>query len=807
MAEPTIKNGEEHFYPIIYEGTGGGQRIGTFVPFTDNATIANSCMFDAASNVSLTRTPSGASNRKTFTVSVWVKRCVLTDASGNNTYGQRIFNAGASGSAFFDIKWSGSGDTEGANRLHIREYSSSAEQIEYWTNRTFEDTSKWYHILLQVDTTQSTSTDRIKLYVDGDQITSWYRSNAPSQDFDTLVNSTVLHNIGRFTGATSNNLSGYLTEFNLVDGSIVAPSTFGLTDTSTGRWIPKSLTGISYGSNGFRLQFGSPSALGDDTSGNENDFSVSNLVAGDQTTDSPTQNFATFDPLDSGNNAGATPGTAVLAEGNLRVTAPSNPSNWDQYRTSKPLLSGKYYVEVTLTSLNTATYFGVISKNQNIKGGGWYSDQKTGWTYDSTNGKTENSNNGYISYGGARSQGDVVGIAVDLDNGKLWFSENGTYPNSGNPATGANPAYSNLQIAVEDGGLCFTEARGYSGHNDWNFGQRSYTHSAPSGFSTVQQGNMPETAKGVSGLVWTKNRDATDNHQLYDSSRGVKKDLHPNTTDQEGTTTDGLQKFLKGGQQIEDDVSINTSGESYVSWNWVCNGGTTETNNDGETTVTLQKNTTAGFSMGTFTSKVAEQTCGHGLGVKPNFILLKKLDGSQNWMAYHSALSSSDAYYLHLNNTDTTQTGSDFGNDVPTSTVFHTNVTGTAGSSYCFWAWRSVEGYSKFGLYEGNNNADGTFVNTGFKPAFVMIKSIDGSSSSYPWAIYDSKRSPINPVSLFLSANDSVVENTLDRIDFLSNGFKCRQSYSYSNAGETYVYVAFAEHGFVGDGTNPVTAR
>ena len=242
MAAPTIPNGEEHFFPIIYEGNGAGRRVGKFVPFTDNASIANSCIFDAASNVSLTRTPSGAGNRKTFTVSVWAKRCVLTDAAGNNTYGQRILNVGASGSSFFDIKWSGSGDTEGANRLHIREYSSSAEQIEYWTNRTFEDTSKWYHILLQVDTTQVSSGDRIKLYVDGDQVTSWYRANAPSSNFDTLVNSTVLHNIGRFTGATTNNLSGYLAEFNLVDGQALTPASFGVTDTSTGRWIPKTVS-------------------------------------------------------------------------------------------------------------------------------------------------------------------------------------------------------------------------------------------------------------------------------------------------------------------------------------------------------------------------------------------------------------------------------------------------------------------------------------------------------------------------------------------------------------------------------------
>jgi hypothetical protein len=792
MAEPTIKNGEEHFFMTLYEGNGAGQKVGNFVPFTDNGTVTNSCIFDRASTAALIRTPSSDGNKGVFTISFWYK------PTGKN-YGIFLYASSA------DDAWN---SASSAGLYHdsykLKFYSSGTTIFE--TTRTLEDTSKWYHILVANDSSQS-GTDKIKLYIDGDQVTAFNIDNRSSVPTNSIINTQIKHNVGgqTTTGTTNAFIDASFAEYNFVDGAALTPSTFGVTDTSTGRWIPKALTGITYGTNGFRLQFASSSNLGDDTSGNNNDLSVQNLVAGDQTTDSPTQNFATFDQYDQGNNNGSSAGTATLAEGNTRVTAGSNPSNWDQYRTSKPLLSGKYYVEVTLTSLNTATYFGVISKNQSIKNNGWYSDQKTGWSYDSSNGKTENSNNGYISYGGARSQGDVVGIAVDLDNGKLWFSENGTYPNSGNPATGANPAYSNLKLAVQDGGLCFTEARGYSGHNDWNFGQKSYTHSAPSGFSTVQQDNMPETVKGVSGLVWIKDRDsASYSHFLFDSSRGQGNALKSNSANAVSSyNPNELKKFLKGGYSVGSSTEVNRE-TSYVAWNWVCNGGTTETNNDGETTVTLQKNTTAGFSIGTFTSKVAEQTCGHGLGVKPDFILLKKLDGSQNWMAYHSALSSSDAYYLHLNNTDTTQTGSDFGNDVPTSTVFHTNVTGTAGSSYCFWAWRSVEGYSKFGLYEGNNNTDGTFVYTGFKPAWLMIKDADNTRN---WIIIDNARDPFNPTDKGLAPSNTNAENTGNTIDFLSNGFKFRSSSTSFNTSSTYIYIAFAEHPFVGDGTNPVTAR
>ena len=955
MPTPTITNGEEHFFPILYEGNGTARRVGKFVPFTDNATISNSIIFNSADSadrlMATIGTSSTANTRRKMTLSFWYKW------TGTGTNYQTLWTVGGDGQTPYIAAYINNNGSRPKGSITFFDYTGSGSSYNSLieTKRGFSDTSKWYHVLFAMDTTQSTDSDRFKIYVDGD-LQETDTNNYYSQDFDTGFGTNVAYAYGtnRTVSSGSYWFNGSIAELNHVDGTALTPSTFGVTDTSTGRWIPKTITGITYGDNGHRLQFLDSTHAGIDTSGNGNTFTASGLIdiesqpiamggtafntgsagawdgsypvangftkntstqaiyndgstaiggvigwdfgsgrsaniqhikinqiavnnsitgftfeysdngsdytsvgtfsvtasASEQTvsvlntagkhrywrlksttdtsggqssyrwivaflgfysqpvtTDSPTQNFVTFNPVDSGNNAGATPGTAVLANGNFRITAPSNPSNWDQYRTSKPLISGKFYCEVTLTSLNTATYFGVISRNQNIKGGGWYSDQSTGWSYDSQNGKTENSNNGYISYGSARSEGDVVGIAVDLVNGKLWFSENGTYPNSGNPATGANPAYLNLRRATQDGGLCFTEARGYSGHNDWNFGQRAFKYTPPTDFVAVQQDNMSTTDKGVSGLVWMKNRDATDNHQLYDSSRGKQKDLNPNTTDQEGTTTDGLQKFLIGGQEIEDDESINTSGESYVSWNWTANLGTTETNNEGNTTVTLQKNTTAGFSIGTFTSTVAAQTCGHGLGVKPDFILLKRRDGSQNWMAYHSALSSTDAYYLHLNNTDTTQTGSDFGNTVPTSTVFTTNVTGVASRTYCFWAWRAVDGFSKFGKYEGNNSADGTFVYLGFKPAFVMIKGIDSSSSSYPWAILDNRRNPTNPVNLLLEANATTVENNLERIDFLSNGFKLRQSYSYSNAGETYVYVAFAEHPFVGDGTSPVTAR
>jgi len=270
-----------------------------------------------------------------------------------------------------------------------------------------------------------------------------------------------------------------------------------------------------------------------------------------------------------------------------------------------------------------------------------------------------------------------------------------------------------------------------------------------------------------------------------------------------------VTKFLKGGVAVGSQNQSNDAGDGNVAWNWVANGGTTASNTDGNTTVTLQTNTTAGFSIGTFKSTSASQTLGHGLGVAPEVIILKCTSTTQNWLVYHKQIDLTDAHYLHLNTTDAEQTGSDFGNTLPTSTVFTANPTGVADRDYCFWAWKSVDGFSKFGKYTGNGVANGPFVYTGFKPAWLIIKRTD-SSTGGNWSIIDNRRSTFNPVGKPLLADSTDAESGLSDItmDLLSNGFKIRNTLnSNNNSSGTYVYMAFAEHPFVGDGTNPVTAR
>ena len=287
MAAPTIPNGEEHFFPIIYEGNAGGQRVGNFVPFTDNGTIANSVIFNSADSAKLERTPSSNGSGTTFTISFWFKPTKLA-----TTYS--FFDNAPGGSAvnIFSIIYNSD------NTILIHGFDSGGSfSLNLATNRTFEDTSKFYHFLVAVDTTQGTSTNRVKFYVDGDQVTSLSSTTYPAQDATYGTNQTsVKQAVGYYPHNSTRYLDGYIAEFNLIDGTALTPSTFGQTDTSTGRWIPKTITGVTYGTNGVRLTFADSSAFGYDTSGNGNDLTATNLASTDQTTDSPTQNHATMSP-------------------------------------------------------------------------------------------------------------------------------------------------------------------------------------------------------------------------------------------------------------------------------------------------------------------------------------------------------------------------------------------------------------------------------------------------------------------------------------------------------------------------------
>ena len=310
--------------------------------------------------------------------------------------------------------------------------------------------------------------------------------------------------------------------------------------------------------------------------------------------------------------------------------------------------------------------------------------------------------------------------------------------------------------------------------------------------------------------VWVKNRGATNGlgyqHQAYDSSRGTTKKLLPSATNAESTDANSLTAFNSDGFSAGSNVGINENAVSHVAWQWKANGGTTSSNSDGNITSTVQANTDAGFSIVTWTgNEQSAASVGHGLGVTPEMVLFKRRNATYYWVVYLGALGQTGGNnmfaYLNVNNAAEQGAGITF-----TSSLLNPGSGATTNSgdmiAYCF---NSVQGYSKFGKYVGNGNANGPFVYTGFKPAFIMVKK---SSSTGAWIINDSKRIGHNPNNYDLYANTPDDEEDNDRFDLLSNGFKPRITSSPSNSsGATYIFMAFASSPFTTSTGIPTTAR
>ena len=643
MPEPVIKKGSDHFFNVTYEGNGGGQRVGKFVPFTDNGTIAKSCIFNAPDDPDLTRNLGSNGNRSKFTISTWIKRnsfpgSFMAVVTGGLTSSNDGFFFNSSQQAYF--------------------YFFGAEALI--TNRTFEDTTKWYHFVLRVDSSLSTADDRVRLYVDGDQITSFATRNNPSQDATTgyFLNSSNNIRIGRHGSSTLYEGDYYLAETILADGQSYGPDTFGITDTSTGRWIPKDVSsGITYGTHGFRMHYANSAGqtIGDDLSGNGNDFTVTNIATTDITTDSPTQNFATGYHDQSDN------GTITRSEGNLRAAQGSSTSKMSTMRstlTLDPNDPNLYYCEgkvITEQGGNGVTFGisdvradGVRMNSSTLRFGVGTNYMFACDTYVVIEQNGADAGTGNDSTRNPEfTDGDYIGIAFQA--GKVWIAKNNTWSNSGNPANGTgflvdlpkDTLYRFVSGQYGPSGGCISE---------FNFGQKSFNYTPPTGAKNLQQDNLPAAGKDFADFVWIKNRDATDAHAFYDSSRGPQKEWE-NSESNEATVTDGLQKFLNGGFSVEDNDAVNTLGESFVSWCWHANGGTTTANTDGSgatVSTTVQANDTAGFSICQFQGTGSTLKFAHGLSATPEWFIVKRLDAGAGAATSVYHVSNGVNQYLHL---------------------------------------------------------------------------------------------------------------------------------------------------------------
>ena len=309
-------------------------------------------------------------------------------------------------------------------------------------------------------------------------------------------------------------------------------------------------------------------------------------------------------------------------------------------------------------------------------------------------------------------------------------------------------------------------------------------------------------------FLWGKNRTDATNHYFIDAVRGVTKEINSNNSDAEGTDATLKKSFDSDGFTLGNG-SLNQSSKDFVTWNWKANGQGSANSDGSINTTYTSANTTSGFSISTVTlSGSGNQTFGHGLGVTPSLIIFKCTSHAESWKVYHSSLSSPESKYLQLNTTDEAGNASNiWGAGMTSSTVgVKVGTIGTAGQDYVAYCFAEKKGFSKFGSYTGNGNADGAFIYTGFKPAFVLLKNTTLSVEN--WVINDSGRNPSNIVDKDLFANQNYVEAVHSRQDFLSNGFKFRSTANNSNkSGDTYIYMCFAESPLVSSNGVPAVAR
>jgi hypothetical protein len=456
--------------------------------------VDNSLRFNSGSSDYLNRTMTTPTNNKIYTWSGWIKKTTIGEVAPN------IFGAHSGGSRDC-IRFDG-----GGNALQM--IFNEANSGNLVTTQLLRDVSAWYHIVVAVDTTQATSTNRVKIYLNGSQITSFSTSSYPAQNYVNILNAANPHVFGKNADLSNEFFNGYISETHFIDGQQLAPSDFGEFDEDSGIWKPIAYEG-TYGTNGFYLEFKDSSALGDDTSGNGNDFTVNNLTAIDQTTDTPTNNFATLNPLIQLTDA-------TLSEGNLQVAYGSAASRAVMLSNfGIPSSSGKWYMEFKISASSASPcngYLGIINGSDNSSMGTYLNQTSTyqaiGYQGDGAKNLPGNVSS---SYGDSFTTGDIIGVAVDIDNKALYFSKNGTFQNSGNPTSGASKTGAIDFSSVTDNGFWFPIVSDASGTQTMtyqcNFGNPTFTgtdqsdgnsrgsfeYAPPSGYLSLCTANLSES--------------------------------------------------------------------------------------------------------------------------------------------------------------------------------------------------------------------------------------------------------------------------------------------------------------------------
>ncbi|WP_273072783.1 hypothetical protein [Marinobacter sp.] len=761
--------------------------------------INSSCRFNSDQSSCMEKTFSGAGNRKVFTFSTWTK-----------------LNSGANSVSFFTAGADAENKTEiGLQSKALRfENEVSNDRDLKDTTALLRDVSQFYHLVFAIDLTQSTNNDKVKMYINGTLQTDFSTDNTFA-NVDSNINAASTHYIGKRGFSNTRYLDAYMAETHFIDGTQLTADSFG--ETKQGVWIPKSYTG-SYGTNGFYLKFnqtgsGTPSAStrGADSSGNGHHFTTSAVNAADTNLpDTPTNNFCTMNPIAPSNT-----GTADFSIGDTKITLADNEEAFGTFGVS----SGKWYYEVL--------HISSASSNNKIAIGIADADNP--------------SNNEQVNFGHQATTwgvGDIISVAVDVDAETITFRKNNTaietdtdWSSKGFTTivpflTSANSAGNEVAMFNFGSDSSFNTNKTPQNNSDEN-GHGDFFYTPPSGFLAMCAANLAEpsisplngekpadyfdtivftgngSSQNVSGLsfqpdwVWLKSRSSANKHKLYDAVRGVEKTISSSGTSAESTESTTLTEFRSDGFAVGSNDAVNKNSDSIVSWSWLA-GNSTASNSDGSTSSTVSVNQEAGFSIVSYTGTGSNATVGHGLGVSPKWVIVKKRNGTGDWVVWHQGLGDGTKYMIWDTDQAVLTASNIWNSTAPTSSVFtvgtHT-TTNNSSDTYIAYCFAEIEGYSRFRSYTGNGSTDGPFAFTGFRPAWVIFKRSDSTGS---WFIADIKRDVINPVGKYLFADLNNTENTAgDRADFLSNGFKTLLSNTNQNAnGGTYIYMAFAEQPF-----------
>ena len=704
------------------------------------------------------------------------------------------------------------------------------------------------------------------LYVDGDAV-GGCRAWGDNWDFNT-GDPVIIGNITQGTIAAY----GYIDELRIskgiaryTTGHFTPPTAPFITDTNTKLLVQSDFT---------------EGGLGADHSGNYNYFTPVNMGAQDMSEDNPQDNYCTFNPLAFRRYGGSSNEPWTFSEGNLK--GEMHNSNHQSFAVgTHAVASGKFYFEYYIYEINGANgiYGGIggdrpcYSNNNYLHGASEANFPYVEWHTNAHAGTNVTGATAAGTHGLSCTTGDIVMTAFDLDNGKCYWGKNGTWFNSGNPATGTNPGVSGFLGAPTTNWIIYWDGNASSGAGGivMNCGQDSsfagyvasqanqdendkgdFYYAPPAGFLALCTDNLEDpsialpgenfntvlwsgvnAANSITGvgfqpdMLWFKARNNSSNHRVQDAVRGATNPLYPNDSAVSSAGDTNLNAFDSDGFSMNQNPQSggmgNFASDTYVGWNWKAGGAPTATNSAGAGNVPtagsvkingsnsssalagtipakkISANTTAGFSIVQYTGTGSGGTIAHGLSKAPDMIISKgySTGAAYNWRVGGAALGMTSADYsmrLDLDNAEQNLSGV-FG-AYPAATVWTIGTdagVNDSGKDYIVYCFHNVEGYSKVDFFGGNADTNGSFIYTGFRPAYTIIKRVYTAND---WMIGDDETSPYNVTNNMLRANITNAQQSGNYVDYLSNGFKLRLSGNALNGAGRYLYLAFAEYPF-----------